>query len=171
MTSGGGERDQGTESASRIVAPAISGDGNFVAFATTATNMVGGDTNKFQDVFVVGVDSGEIKRVSIGKDGLQGNADSPRGQGEKLAISFDGGWVAFTTAAANLGGALIMKNTQTGEIRVIVAEQGFGVGRPAISRNGGYVVFGAGSRLDARYQSSGIFARFTATTRCRFCIQ
>ncbi len=171
LTSSGGERDQGTESASRVVAPSISGNGNFVAFATTATNMVGGDTNKFQDVFVVNADSGEVKRVSVGTDGLQGNADSPRGQGEKIAISFDGSWVAFSTAAANLGGALIMKNTLTGETRAIVSGQSFSVGRPAISRNGGYVVFGAGSRLDGRYQSSGIFARFTATTRCRFCIQ
>jgi Tol biopolymer transport system component len=164
-----GERDQGTESASRVIAPSISGNGNFVAFATTATNMVAGDTNKLQDVFVVNVETGEVKRVSNGTGGEQGNADSPITQGEKVAISFDGSWVAFSTSATNLGGEIILKNVLTGEIRVIAKEQRFGVGRPAISRNGGYVVFGAGSRLDSRFQSTGIFAGFTGITRCRFC--
>ncbi len=169
LTSGRTERDQGTESASRVVAPSISGNGSFVAFATTAANLVAGDTNKLQDVFVVNVDSGEVKRVSLGANGEQGNADSPITQGEKVAISFDGSWVAFSTSAANLGGELILKNVLTGETRVIASEQRSGVGRPAISRNGGYVVFGAGSRLDSRFQSTGIFAGFTGITRCRFC--
>jgi Tol biopolymer transport system component len=170
LTSSAAERDQGTESASRVVAPSISGNGYFVAFATTATNMVSGDTNKLQDVFVVNVESGEVKRVSTGANGEQGNADSPRTQGEKIAISFDGSWVAFSTSAANLGGEVISKNITNGEIRIIASDQKQGVGRPAISRNGGYVIFGSGTRLDGRYQSSGIFARFTGITRCRFCI-
>jgi WD40-like Beta Propeller Repeat len=172
LTSGGGERDQGTESASRVVAPSISGDGNFTAYATTAANMVEGDTNKFQDVFVVNNFSGEMKRVSGGKDGTEGNGDSPSGQGEKIGISFDGSFVAFSTSAKNLGGELIFKNTLNGETNVVVSpENSRGVGRPAISRNGGYVVFGSGSRFDNRFASSGIFAQFTGITRCRFCIQ
>lgn len=169
LTGSRAERDQGTESASRVVAPAISGDGNFVAFATTGTNMVSGDTNKLQDVFVVNVESGEVRRVSTGAGGEQGNADSPRTQGEKIAISFDGSWVAFSTGATNLGGEVISKSV-AGETRIIASEQRQGVGRPAISRNGGYVIFGSGTRLDGRYQSTGIFARFTGITRCRFCI-
>ncbi len=169
LTASGGERDQGTESASRVVAPSISGNGSFVAFATTATNMVSGDTNNFQDVFVVNVVSGEVKRVSTGADGVQGNGDSPIEQGEKVAISYDGSLIAFSTKAANLGGDIILKTVAGGETRVIAADQRQGVGRPAISRNGGYIVFGAGSRLDGRYQSTGIFAGFTGITRCRFC--
>lgn len=171
LTASGSERDQGTESASRVVAPSISGNGSFVAFATTATNMVSGDTNKFQDVFIVNIESGEVKRVSTGADGVQGNGDSPISQGEKVAISYDGSLVAFSTSAANLGGDIILKNVAGGETRIIASNQKQGVGRPAISRFGGYVVFGAGSRLDGRYQSSGIFAGFTGITRCRFCIQ
>lgn len=168
QTGSGTERDQGTESTSRVVAPSISGNGQFVAFSTTATNLVAGDTNKVQDVCVVKVDSGEVKRVSTGANGEQGNADSPVGQGEKIAISFDGRWVAFSTSAANLGGNIILKNVISGEIRVISPGSN-SIGQPAISRNGGYVVFGAGARLDSRFPSSGIFAKFTAITRCRFC--
>lgn len=169
VTASGAEREQGTESASRVVAPSISGNGNFVAFATTAANMVSEDTNKHQDVFVVNTTSGEVKRVSVGRDGEQGNADSPVGQGEKIAISFDGSWVAFSTNAANFGGGIILKNVRSGETRIVSNDQGSSVSRPAISRNGGYVVFGSGTRLDGRYTSSGIFASFTALTRCRFC--
>lgn len=172
LTAEGGERNQGTESISRVVTPSISSDGNFVAFATTADNMVPGDTNKSQDVFVVNTESGEVKRVSTvggAVEGVQGNADSPSGQGEKIAISHDGSWVAFSTNAKNLGGNIILKNTINGETRAIVSDQNYGVARPAISRNGGYVVFGAGSRLDSRYPSTGIFTRFTGLTRCRFC--
>jgi Tol biopolymer transport system component len=131
--------------------------------------MVSGDTNKFQDVFVVNVQSGEVRRMSTGANGEQGNADSPRTQGEKIAISFDGSWVVFSTSATNLGGDVISKNLIDGEIRIIASEQKQGVSRPAISRNGGYVVFGSGTRLDGRYPSTGIFARFTGITRCRFC--
>ena len=169
VTATGAEREQGTESSSRVIAPSISGNGNFVAFATTAGNMVAEDTNKQQDVFVVNTMSGEVKRVSVGANGEQGNADSPVGQGEKIAISFDGSWVAFSTNASNLGGGIILKNVLTGEARVVSGDTGRGFGRPALSRNCGYVVFGSGTRLDGRYSSSGIFASFTALTRCRFC--
>jgi hypothetical protein len=169
VTANGAEREQGTESASRVIAPSISGNGNFVAFATTAGNMVAEDTNKQQDVFVVNTTSGAVKRVSVGANNEQGSADSPVGQGEKIGISFDGTWVAFSTNASNLGGGIILKNVESGELRVVYADNGNSVGRPVISRNGGYVVFGSGTRLDGRYSSSGIFARFTALTRCRFC--
>ncbi len=171
LTSSGAERDQGTESASRVVAPSISGDGSFVAFATTAANMVEGDTNKSQDVFVVNAGSGQVKRVSLGKEGIQGVGDSPIGQGEKIGISYDGSLIAFSTSATNLGGDIILKNIHSGEIRAISTGGGRGVGPPAVSRNGGYVIFGSGSRLDSRFVSSGIFAQFTGLTRCRFCIQ
>jgi Tol biopolymer transport system component len=33
-------------------APAVSGDGRFVAFASTASNLVEGDTNEISDIFV-----------------------------------------------------------------------------------------------------------------------
>ena len=117
--------------------------------------------------------SGEVKPIIIEKKGIEtGGGDSPSGQGEKIGISFDGSFVAFSTSAKNLGGELILKNTLNGETSVIISpDNSRGVGRPAISRNGGYVVFGSGNRLDSRFASSGIFARFTGITRCRFCIR
>jgi len=164
LTSTGGERNQGTESASRSVAPAISGDGRFVAYATTASNVVPGDTNGTQDVFVTDTQTGAVTRASVTSSGVQGNADSPVGQGERMALSYDGTWVAFSSNASNLGapaGNVLMHNRVTGETRVLSSQTGSSVGAVAMSRSGAYAVFGAGTQLDGRFSSTGLFARFT----------
>ncbi len=148
MAIGGGERNQGQESASRVVTPTISGDGRYVAYSTTATNVVAEDMDKNQDVFVVEADSGRTVRASVGGGGARGPGDSPAGQGERIAISADGQWVAFTTTAAGFGGNVVMRSVATGETRVIQANPKIGVGPPAMSGRGGYVVFGAGDKLD-----------------------
>jgi len=168
LTSSGGERNQGTESASRVVAPTISGDGRYVAFATTATNMVAGDTNGAQDVFVVDTQNGSVMRASVDGAGVQGNADSPIGQGERVALSSDGHWVAFNTSASNLGtpaSNVVMRNWVTGETRIVSSQSGSSVGSVSMSRTGAYVAFGSGSALDGRFSSSGLFARFTGLAR------
>ena len=104
LTAAGGERSQGVDSTSRVVSPAISGDGRFVAYATTAGDVVSGDTNGAQDVFVVDLDGAlGVRRVSVGGAGQQGDGDSPVGQGERVALSYDGTWMAFRSQASNLG--------------------------------------------------------------------
>lgn len=157
-TSAGGDKDQGDESASRVVSPSISGDGRFVAFATTATNMVADDTNKLQDVFVVEVDSGRVTRASTGEASFQGDGDSPVTQGEKIAISYDGRWVTFSSKAKNLGGNILLKDLQSNRLIKVSADVASTVGPPSISVNGATVLFGSSLRLDERFQSSGIFA-------------
>lgn len=164
-TTGGGERNGGTESVSRVVTPSISGDGRFVAYASTANNIVQGDTNQAQDVFVVNVDSGVVQLASLGIGGASGSSDSPVGQGERIALSYDGRWVAFSTNANNLGvlpGNVILRNLGSGETREASRQAGSSVGTPALSRDGAYVVFGAGTALDAKFKSSsGLFLNFT----------
>ncbi len=156
-TSSGADKDQGEESSSRVVSPSISGNGRFVAFATTATNMVSGDTNKLQDVFVVEVDSGSVFRASVDESNTQGNGDSPVGQGEKIAISNDGSLVAFSSGAKNLGGNILIKNILTNQLFRISADVGSTIGQPAMSRNGGALVFGSNRQLDGRFKSTGVF--------------
>ncbi len=167
----GGERNQGADSTSRVVWPAISGNGRFVAFATTSTNVVTGDTNATQDIFVVDLDGSlGVRRVSVAASGAQGNGDSPAGQGERVALSFDGNWAAFTSTSSNFGttvgsGAnVFLRNLTTGELRVLT-DASFGAEIPTMSRSAAYVAFGAGAQLDSRYASTGLFAHFTAISR------
>jgi hypothetical protein len=75
----------------------ISANGRYVAFHSSATNLVAGDTNGAEDVFVRDRQNGTTERVSVGSNGAQGNGDSlfP-------SISADGRYVAFTSGATNL---------------------------------------------------------------------
>ncbi len=75
----------------------ISADGRFVAFSSSATNLVAGDTNRVNDVFVHDRQTGQTTRVSVATDGTQGN-----GQSGYPVISADGRFVAFASNATNL---------------------------------------------------------------------
>ena len=77
--------------------PAISADGRFVAFKSDATNLVPGDTNDSDDIFVHDRQTGTTRRVSVSSGGAQGNGDSL-----SPAISADGRFVAFESCATNL---------------------------------------------------------------------
>ena len=78
-------------------APAISADGRWVTFASSASTLVSGDTNSTEDVFVYDRVTRSTERVSLGSAGEQGNGDS-----YGPAISADGRYVAFTSSASNL---------------------------------------------------------------------
>ncbi len=77
--------------------PVVSADGRFVAFHSTATNLVAGDTNGATDVFVHDRQTGTTERVSVASGGTQGNASSAG-----PVLSADGGLVAFHSTATNL---------------------------------------------------------------------
>ena len=75
----------------------ISGDGKTIVFTSSATNLVAGDTNAANDVFVHDRLSAETVRVSVDSTGLQGDRNS-----YQSAISSDGRHVAFVSDATNL---------------------------------------------------------------------
>jgi Tol biopolymer transport system component len=79
------------------VEPAISAHGRFVAFSSSASNLVAGDTNDIQDVFVRDRVAQVTRRVSVGPGGQQANNNSA-----VPAISDDGRFVAFVSDASNL---------------------------------------------------------------------
>src|SRR5687768_276613 len=71
---------------------AISGNGRFVAFVSSATNLVPGNTNAVDDVFVHDRATGVTTLVSdVGVVGIRGS-DEP-------SISADGRFVAFSTTS------------------------------------------------------------------------
>ncbi len=80
--------------------PAISGDGRFVAFQSSASNLVPGDTNGQPDIFVRDLVLGTTIRVDVDAACTESNNGSffP-------AISADGRAVAFQSTATNLVGA------------------------------------------------------------------
>lgn len=77
--------------------PDISADGNVVAFASAASNLVPGDTNQVTDIFVRNLATGKLTRVSVGASNKQANGPS-----SEPAISPDGHWVVFASYASNL---------------------------------------------------------------------
>ncbi|HET9769577.1 MAG TPA: hypothetical protein VFS16_01715, partial [Acidimicrobiia bacterium] len=78
-------------------APALSADGRIVAFSSSATNLVAGDTNAAGDVFVFDRTRQETTRVSVGVGGAQASGDS-----YSPAVSADGRYVAFASDATDL---------------------------------------------------------------------
>lgn len=80
--------------------PAISVDGTVVAFTSTATNLVRGDTNRSWDVFYRQIPAHKTIRVSVSSSGRQANASS-----NGAALSADGSVVVFTSDASNLASA------------------------------------------------------------------
>jgi Tol biopolymer transport system component len=85
------------------VLPSISADGRYVAFASSVSNLVAGDTNgeldpgQGTDIFVHDRQTGQTTRVSVDSAGAQANNESayPR-------FSADGRYVAFLSWASNL---------------------------------------------------------------------
>ena len=56
--------------------PLMSGDGRFVAYSSTASNLVAGDRNGDSDVFLRNLASRRTVRVSAAPGGGQANGDS-----------------------------------------------------------------------------------------------
>jgi len=128
----------------------ISGDGRYVAMVSAAPNLVSGDTNEASDVFVHDRTTGATTRVSISSNGSEGNGPSGL-----AAISADGRYVAFTSAASNLvpgdtnqTGDVFLRDLRTGRTtRISLDSRGRQTNRggeswdPSISANGRYVAF------------------------------
>ncbi|MEI5682526.1 hypothetical protein AAAK29_29765 [Mesorhizobium sp. CCNWLW179-1] len=106
---------------------AVTDDGRFVFFNSTATNLVGGDTNGALDVFMRDTLTGVTTRVSTASDGSQAS-----GASQNVDVTGDGGHIGFQSTANNLVAGdsnsfsdAFVKNLQTGAVtRVSVANDG-----------------------------------------------
>ena len=88
---------EGNDESGFVYGLSISEDGQIVAFASWASNLVAGDTNGQMDVFVHDRATGITERVSVDSSGVEGNSNS-----EETSISADGQIVAFYSDASNL---------------------------------------------------------------------
>ena len=75
----------------------MSANGRYVAFRSSASNLVDGDTNGSPDVFLYDRLSGAVRLLSVAATGGQANGESAR-----PAPSADGRFIAFTSLATNL---------------------------------------------------------------------
>jgi flagellin-like hook-associated protein FlgL len=136
---------QGNAFSSGAVASA---DGRFVAFLSTASNLVSGDTNGFSDVFIKDVETGNTRRISTSASGEQANHNS-----FMVSISANGRYAAFYSQASNLVSNDLnsqfdsfWKDTETGEIINVNSDLLGNPGdissvNPQISADGMYVAF------------------------------
>ena len=126
--------------------PSISADGRYVVFGSYATNLVAGDTNGVQDIFLKDTQTGILTRVSTSSTGAEGNRDS-----DYALVAANGHYVVFSSQATNLGVTLnqleiYLKDTQTGILTCIsTSATGIAANNTCnlddISSDGRYVVF------------------------------
>src|SRR6266566_3635770 len=117
----------GTQGNDSSFSPSLSADGQLVAFASDASNLVAGDTNGAEDIFVHNLTTGQTARVSVDSAGTQGN-----GASFFPVISADGQLVAFESLATNLvpgdtngGRDIFVRDLTTGQtVRVSVDSAG-----------------------------------------------
>ncbi|MEN6643053.1 MAG: Ig-like domain-containing protein [Armatimonadia bacterium] len=139
----------GTQANDSCFGPSISADGQFIAFSSWASNLVPGDTNGIDDIFVWGRISGETTRASVATGGAQSG-----GQCHGASLSADGRYVAFATWGNNLvpgdtddAHDVFVRDRVAGTTTLISAPL-FGVDGicdmsllPSISANGRHVAF------------------------------
>jgi len=138
----------GTQGNAASSSLSISADSRYVAFSSSATNLVTGDTNGMSDVFVHDRLTGNTSRVSVNATGVQGDGDSAIS-----SISADGRYVAFSSSATNLVAGdtntvfdvfvhdRLTRNTSRVSVSTGGAEGNSGSGGPSISADGRYVAF------------------------------
>jgi Tol biopolymer transport system component len=142
----------GAEADSFSTAPAMSADARYIAFVSNATNLVAGDTNGFQDVFVRDRRLATTSRVSVATNGAQGNDDAIASP----AVSDDGRTVVFATNATNLTsfgvGGVVVRDRRLGTTTLatlssdgVPGNLGGGGSGVNISSDGRFVAFDSSS--------------------------
>ena len=131
--SNGAQADQGASLVS------VSANGRWVAFASTADNLVAGDTNAAGDVFLRDRLTGTTQRVDVGPNGAQST-----GAGDPY-ISGDGRYVAFDSSAANLvpgvtGQHVYRYDRVTGALIALPVVSGYSTYVTGIDADGGRIV-------------------------------
>lgn len=147
--------------------PSISADGRFVAFHSSASDLVAGDTNGKTDVFVFDTFTQAMTRVSTSALGDQGNGDSSLAH-----LSADGTVITFQSSASNLVANdtnasfdIFVKTLADGAIQLVSrSPDGPANGssfRPALSGDGRFVAFASfASNLFAGTDDNGVADAF-----------
>jgi Tol biopolymer transport system component len=144
---------EGQESNGDSYGPVMSADGRFVAFSSTASNLVEENTNSRGEIFLWDRLAEVTERVSVGHNGAE-----PDEASWDPAVSANGRFVAFTSPARNLTEResdsmldVFVRDMWAGETRQVTVALDGGVpnnesSSPAISAHGRYVAFASDAR-------------------------
>lgn len=154
----GGNGD--TDSRSLEHSLSMSADGRFIAFVTDASNLVSGDSNVTQDVYVRDMQQASVQLVSINQSGSAG------GNSGQISMTPDGRFIAFIGGAddlvpndSNQQQDVFVRDLQTNSTALVsVNVNGVAAGtgdasnfitfsnvRPSLSNDGRYVSFASRS--------------------------
>jgi Tol biopolymer transport system component len=134
----------------------VSADGRFAVFASSASNLVAGDSNGVPDLFLYDAQSQLLERVSVGNGGVQSDAAA----GDISDVSDDGRYVVFDTSASSLAGApatgrrVYLRDRSSGTTTLLSRAAGSSTAsgdsaNPRITGDGRYVVFDSDAALIA----------------------
>jgi len=132
---------------------AVSGDGQYVAFSSSASNLVGKDTNNAADIFRYDRKTGKTARVSVSSTGAEAASGVSNGV---VDISADGRYVVFSSFSKNLAAGdsnnedVFLRDVKSGVTTWVsrpVRNTGWdsGSSHPSISADGRYIAFVSGS--------------------------
>ncbi len=155
----------GAEATGDSFDPVVSDNGRLVAFYSSASNLVNGDTNGQYDTFLYDRKTGTMRRVSVDSMGIEGSDDS-----FEPAMSANGKVLVFYSGAPNLtpedtNGAVkdaFLVNLKTGELTLLTRNAAGTAGNgdsyvlaPCLSSNGRWLAIGTGATNLAAGDSNG----------------
>ncbi len=141
---------QGNEGNGNSGRAALSSDGRYLVFTSSATNLVAGDTNGEPDIFVKDLQSGAIARVSVSSSGVESNSHSLY-----PVIDHSGRFVAFYSHGDNL-----VPGDNNGSGDIFVRDQSLGLTeRVSVASDG---TEGNSSSRGVSISGDGRFVAFTS---------
>jgi Tol biopolymer transport system component len=146
-------------------------DNGQIAFVSSESTLVPGDTNGYPDVFVEDLATGAIDRVNLTPSGEQESGNSIGNvNASRIAISRDGRYVAFWSASANMGVApnntaiflrdRVAGTTELASVLPFSYPFCFGEGIQGVSNDGRYVSFNEDCEPDDGINNPAIYGTF-----------
>jgi Tol biopolymer transport system component len=136
---------------------ALTPDGRYTLFSSSASNLVAGDTNRGADLFLHDGTDGSTERVSVGTGGIEARGSV----GRIGAVSDDGRYVVFDSDARNLVAMpthgrrqIYLRDRGAGTTTLLTRFSGGAAAmadsaNPRLSADGRHVVFDSYAALDA----------------------